>query len=75
MIIKDVAKMAKVNGTLLRELIESNGFNQESFAKAVGKHPSYINKLVNNRVDCSLKTLSMMASKLGVSAKLLIKEE
>ena len=71
---KDVVGIARVNGTLLRQLIKDNFKNQEEFAEHVGLSKSFISRLVNNNADCSIKTLSRIARPFGVSVRLLIKE-
>lgn len=73
--IKEVITVARVNGDLLRQLIKDNFKSQADFAEKVGLSPSFINRLANNNADCSIKTLSRIASQFGVSVKLLIKED
>jgi len=75
MVAKEVIGLARVNGDLLRQLIKDNFRSQAEFAEYVGLSPSFINRLVNNNADCSIKTLSKIARQFGISVKLLIKEE
>lgn len=74
-VIKEREALARVNGDLLRQLIKDNFDSQAEFAKQVNLSPSFINRLVNNNADCSIKTLSRIAKQFGVSVKLLIKED
>ena len=50
----------------LKELRERSGYSQKELAEVVEVTQSFISKLENNNVDCTLKTAKMIAAYLKV---------
>lgn len=52
--------------TLLCELLEKRGWSQKDLAKSVGKHESYVSRVLNGDSNCTFDTAGRLLFALGV---------
>jgi len=54
-------------GEILKKVLDEMNVSQRSLAASVGKEPSYISRIINEKVNVSWDTINSLAEALGIN--------